>query len=66
MCARPSWVGSVNLKSSQYLTTAVKAFQYLYNTTIYTFSWTVLPLESLSHNQVHVYIILTVLRLGGL
>ncbi len=41
-------------------------FRYLYNTFfIYTFSWTMPPLESLSHSQVHVCII-TVLSLCGL
>ncbi len=30
---------------------------YLYNTTIYTFSWILSPLESLSHSQVHICII---------
>ncbi len=43
----------------------VKALRYLYNTIIYTFSWTMPPLEFLSHSQVHVCII-TFLSLGGL
>ncbi len=43
----------------------VKAFWYQYNITIYTFSCTMPPLESLSYSQVHICII-TVQSSGGL